>query len=170
MIAPIAELVMQSKRRMEAWVEAEDRRIAAEEKAARDAEEKAAREAKEEEARVTREAEALAAAGKNEEAESLIDDFVDQREEEEQAPPSPLAERMANRSKSSKISTSREWSLEVVDLAALKLAWAQGKGGVPADAFELKQGVLNRLARATKENTNVPGCRAVSRAKVAGRR
>jgi hypothetical protein len=139
---PIEALRKEASKKMTAWYQAEQARIAEER---RKAEERARKEAED---KRLREAEALAQAGMNEAASVALEAPLDIAEFIK-APEGPVA--------ASGISYRANWKAEVVDLMALVQAVAAGR--LPVAVLLPNMPALNQMAKAYHNTQEIPGVR-----------
>jgi hypothetical protein len=139
---PIEALKKAASKKMTAWYQAEQARIAEERRAA---EERARKEAEE---KRLREAEALIQAGMNEAASVALDAPLDVAEFI-RAPELPTA--------AAGVSYRANWKVEVVDFMALIKAVAAGQ--LPTTVLLPNLPVLNQMAKAYRNTQEIPGVR-----------
>jgi hypothetical protein len=139
---PIETLKKAASKKMTAWYQAEQARIAEERRAA---EERARKEAEE---KRLREAEALAQAGMKEAASVALDAPLDVAEFIK-APELPIA--------AAGVSYRANWKVEVIDFMALIKAVAAGQ--LPTTVLLPNLPALNQMAKAYRNTQEIPGVR-----------
>lgn len=147
----------EEKRREAERKRQEEERKIREEEDRRRREEEARKREQEEKIRKAREAEE---AGKQEEADEILDSVPLPEPPKPTPPPAPRTV-VPDKPKAEGASVNKYWSAEVVDVRLLCKAVADGV--VPASFVKGNEPILNSVARADKEKFNVPGVRAVSR-------
>jgi hypothetical protein len=120
---------------------------------------------KEEEDRRLAEAARLEEEGRKAEADKVLEQPTNVQDVQPDMVPAPevpvLSEPLVEKPQATGISTSKRWSAEVTDFAALVKAVAEKKA--PLACLKADGPALNRLAVTLKETFDIPGVRAISK-------